>query len=213
MATLDLLILIVYVTFMIYVVYRARQSLLDQKAEELRQLLRDKYVLSPDMEQLQKELDRQLEAINLKGAIAVELGRNMIMPLENLKQLPITVNNRTTTYAVYVDWQESALTNLNRNARSLACVTPNQGQSQSPSLVPPGDRLQENFTVAQAEPKPLIEPNIARQILTKNNSCQVILRLVLKLRTVGGTNLSHLIALTCPYNLRIFTMEDLVAKR
>jgi hypothetical protein len=238
MTTFDLLILILYITFMVYVVYRARETVIEGKKKEAAKKLEGKFVVEADSAYIKQELDRHLIPLEIEGAIKLELGRSFMTDLDSLTQLPLTLDNLTTTYAVYVDWKDSALTTLGRNsARPIACIGANRTLTQTPSLVPPQDRLIEFFTLQQDEITPVVDPGVVAILLKLGKdkgkekgkdkgkddskggkelggemSYEFWLRLAIRLRGVNTNSLNHFIALTCPYRIRPATSQDMNQK-
>ncbi|MFZ9739060.1 MAG: hypothetical protein ACO3EZ_13725 [Prochlorotrichaceae cyanobacterium] len=213
MAAFSILVLIVYLTIAFYVVYRARESLIDEKRQQQAAIVSGKAVIKPLVSDLEKILSAQLEPLGLKGAITVNLGKEKCIVVDQLKQWSITIENKTTTYALFVDWQSSSLTNLQGQARSLACLTPNQGASQSSSLTPPLDKLQENFVIfSKSEELPsFVESGALFKLLREEKPCQLSLRLVLRLQEVGRYTNSYNLVLTCVFQFRNATLADVLS--
>lgn len=213
MATFSVLVLIVYLTIAFYVVYRARQTLIEEKQLKQAAIVVGKAVVKPLSDDLDKMINSQLEPLGLKGAIGVSLGREQVVDVDKLIQWPVKIENRTTTYALFVEWDKSSLTNLQGQARTLACVTPNQGQSQLPSLTPPSDKLQENFTIfSQPEsPVPFIPSVVLFKLAKEQKACNLSLRLVLRLQEVGLYTNQYTLVLACGFQFRIATLEEVLA--
>lgn len=215
MAAFSVLVLIVYLTIAFYVVYRARESLIDDKRQKQAAIVSGKAVIKPVVSDLEKILNSQLEPLGLKGAILVNLGKEKCVEVDKLKQWSIVVENKTTTYALFVDWKSSSLTNLQGQARELACLTPNRGASQSSSLTPPLDKLQENFVIFgnTDEIPAFVEGGALFKLLKEQKPCQLSLRLVLRLQEVGRFTNSYTLVLSCIFQFRSATVEDVVATR
>lgn len=215
MAAFSVLVLIVYLTIAFYVVYRARESLIDQKLQQQEAMVSGKVVIKPLISDLEKILNAQLEPLGLKGAIVVYLGKEQCVEVDKLKQWPIVVENKTTTYALFVDWKSSSLTNLAGQARELACLTPNRGVSQSSSLTPPLDKLQESFVIFSNTDQipPFVEGALLFKLLKDQKPCQLSLRLVLRLQEVGRFTNTYNLVLSCIFQFRSATLEDVVATR
>ena len=133
--------------------------------------------------------------------------------MDKLTQWTVQIENRTSTYALFVEWEKSSLTNLLGQSRALACITPNQGKSQSPSLTPPLDKLQENFTIfSQSEsPIPFIPSDILLKLLKDEKPCNLSLRLVLRLQEVGLFTNHYTLVPTCIFQFRLATVEEVLA--
>jgi hypothetical protein len=221
MKTIDLLILIIYVTLMVYVAYQARENIIDEKKTGIKQLLAGKIVVEPDRVELAKALKEQLEPLNLDEYIEASLGNPLVIDANAFGILSLTLRNESQTYAVLVEWANSTLTNLTGQANSLALVNLATGLTQSPSLVPPREILQESFTIAQQLDdgglSPLIDPGSLLKRLTDKDkpidSVVIRLRLVLKLQPVSNyATQGHLLAISCPYRIRLAKPTDLVKR-
>ena len=212
MATFSILVLIIYLTIAFYVVYRARQTLIDEKIKQQKAIVSGKAMIKPLTDELEKALNSQLEPLGLSGAIGVNLGRERVIEVDNLTQWPIQIENRTTTYALFVEWKSSSLTNLQGQSRELACVTPNRGQSQSPSLTPPSDKLQENFTIFtdKEPPVPFVPGDIIFKLFKEEKPCNLSLRLVLRLQEVGRYTNNYNLILSCGFQFRSVTLQDVL---
>lgn len=213
MNTFSLLVLIVYVTIMVYVVYKARESVVEEQEKRQQEALAGKIVVTLDGAKLQGDLDRQIEELDLKGAISIKIPQDPVVDVTQFAALPLEMDNQTSTYAIYVDWQQSSLTTLNGSAQELACLTPHLGQSQSPSLLPPNEKLREVFLIATTEDEviPLVPPEILI-LLSKKVPCEIFLRLVLKFQEVGRYQNAYLVVVSCPCRFRLPTLQDLPKK-
>lgn len=214
MASFDLLILIVYVTCMVYVLYKARQSVIDAKIARREEARAGKVLVIPNQEILNQELERQLLPLNLSDRIQLSLGNRIIVEGDRLDRLSLTIANRTTTYAIYLNWQESTLTDLRSQSRSLARITPNQGLSQTTSMVPPAQRFRESVTVWTGDrPLPLLEPfSLMGKVATTPEgdvACTIVLSLSIGLKAVSNSKASHFLAVSCPIEFRAPSLEDM----
>lgn len=214
MASFDLLILIVYITFMVYVLYKARRSVIEAKIARREEARAGKVMVIPKQEILNQELERQLVPLNLSDRIQLSLGNRIIVEGDRLDRLTLTIANRTTTYAIYINWQESTLTDLRSQSRSLARITPNQGLSQATSMVPPAQRFRESLTVWTGDrPLPLLEPfALMGKVGTTPEgevACKVVLSLSIGLKAVGNSKASHFLAVSCPIEFRAPSLEDM----
>lgn len=217
MASFDFLILIVYITLMIYIIYRARQSVLEAKASKQQEARAGKVLMVPQQEQLAQELERQLSPLNLSGRIQLNLGGRMVIEGDRLDRLSLTIENRTTTYAIYINWKESTLTDLRSQSRSLARITPNEGLSQANSMVPPQQKFQEGLTVWTGDrPLSLIDPFtlMAKVSTTPEDevACTIVLSLSIILKAVSNSSANHFLAVSCPIEFRPPTMADIRGK-
>jgi hypothetical protein len=221
MKTIDLLILIIYVTLMVYVAYQARENIIDEKKTGLKQLLAGKIVVEPDRVELAKALKEQLEPLNLDEYIEASLGNPQVLDANTFGVLSLTLRNESQTYAVLVEWANSTLTNLTGQANSLALINMATGLTQSPSLVPPREILQESFTIAQQAEDgkllPLVDPgSLLKRLTDKDKPIENViirLRLILKLQPVSNyATQGHLLAISCPYRIRLAKPLDMVKR-
>lgn len=212
MTSLDVLIVILYVTFAVYVIYRARQSLLAQKAANRAKASAGLVIVKPDQQALDDALERQLGPIALQNAVKIKVNGGIAFE-DTVALLSLTIENESTTYAVYINWKESWLTNSRGQSRSIARLTPNEGASQSTSMIPPERMLKEAFTVMTSEgAQPLPEAMVLhsmRQEGKKSPTSSVLLSLSVQLRAVSQYNQNHLLALSCPISFTIPTEEEL----
>ena len=214
MASFDFLILIVYITLMVYVLYRARQSVLDERVSRREEARAGKVLVVPQQDILNAELEQQLEPLNLSDRIQINLGGSIITEGDRLDRLSISIQNRTSTYAVYVKWSESTLTDLRSQSRSLARISPNEGLSQQTSMVPPQQQFRENLTVWTGDrPLPLLEPFalMGKVDLTPEGekACAIVLSLSLVLKAVSKSQANHFIAVSCPIEFRAPSLDDI----
>jgi hypothetical protein len=220
MKTIDLLILIIYVTLMVYVAYQARENLIEEKKKVAKLMLDGKIIIEPDRVELAKALKSQLEPLNLDEYIEADLGKPILADASSFNQLSLTVKNLSQTYAVFVDWGQSTLTTLSGQANSLALINPATGLNQAPSLIPPYETLKENFSIAHLGEGlvPLIDSNGALKKLNDRDnpieSLTIRLRLVLMLQPVSNyAAQDHLLAISCPYHIRLATPLDILNKK
>ncbi len=214
MASFDFLILIVYITLMVYVLYRARQSVLDDRVSRREEARAGKVLVFPRQEILSEELERQLDPLNLSTRIKINLGGPILTEGDRLDRLNVSIENRTTTYAVYINWSESTLTDLRSQSRSLARISPNEGLSQNISMVPPQQQFRENLTVWTGDrPLPLLEPFalMSKVDITPEGekACAIVLSLSIGLKAVSNSQANHFIAVSCPIEFRAPSLDDI----
>ncbi|NJR70015.1 MAG: hypothetical protein HC771_16240 [Synechococcales cyanobacterium CRU_2_2] len=202
MTSLDVLIVVLYVTFAVYVSYRARQSFLAGKEAKRVQERAGLIVVRPDQVALDRGLEEQLGPIALQGFISIKLSSGIALD-NTLDLLSLTLENRSSTYAVYINWKESWLTNGQGRSRSIARITPNEGISQNHSMIPPERTLKEVFTVMSDKgPQPLQEALILHPLrqsgAKKDPKSSVLLSLSIQLKAVSQFSQSHLLAVSCP---------------
>lgn len=217
MAPFDLLILIVYVTFMVYVLYRARQSVIDQKLAQRKQARAGKVLVTLGQDALTQDLERQLATLNLSDRIQLTLDNRMVVGGDCLDRFTLTIKNRTTTYAAYINWQESSLTDLRGQSRSLARITPNEGLSRSTTMVAPGQQFRESLTVWTGDrPLNLVDAAFLMGRVTAVRegevACKISLSLSIGLKAVGNFQANHFLAVSCPIEFRNPTLDDIQGK-
>ncbi|NJM57290.1 MAG: hypothetical protein HC857_07425 [Synechococcales cyanobacterium RU_4_20] len=79
MTSLDVLIVVLYVTFAVYVSYRARQSFLAGKEAKRVQERAGLIVVRPDQVALDRGLEEQLGPIALQGFISIKLSSGIAL--------------------------------------------------------------------------------------------------------------------------------------
>lgn len=214
MASFDFLILIVYITLMVYVLYRARQSVLEERISRREEARAGKVLVLPKQDILNAELERQLEPLNLSDRLQINLGGQMIVEGDRLDRLSISIQNRTTTYAVFINWSESTLTDLRSQSRSLARISPNEGLSQNISMVPPQQQFRESLTVWTGDrPLPLLEPFalMGKIDMTPEGekACAIVLSLSVGLKAVSNSQANHFIAVSCPIEFHAPSLDEI----
>ncbi len=214
MASFDFLILIVYITLMVYVLYRARQSVLDERVSRREEARAGKVMVVPQQDILNAELVRQLEPLNLSDRIQIDLGGSIITEGDRLDRLSLSIQNRTSTYAVFIKWSESTLTDLRSQSRSLARISPNEGLSQNISMVPPQQQFRESLTVWTGDrPLPLLEPVALMSKVDKTpegeKACAIVLSLSVGLKAVSNSQAKHFIAVSCPIEFRAPSLDEI----
>jgi hypothetical protein len=215
MKTIDLLILIIYVTLMVYVAYQARENLLGEQQQNLDDALFGKIVVEPDRAELKKALNEQLAPLNLEDYIDVSLGMLEFEPAITFQKLVLILKNKSTTYLAAVEWESSTMTTPIGTAHTLARVSNIGPVTKPPSIVPPGETLQEFFTIAHGGEglETFIDPIKLIGALTNKDkpkeSETIRLRLVFRLQPVSNyASQSHLIAVSCPYKVRLANEMD-----
>lgn len=216
MKTIDLLILIIYVTLMVYVAYQARKGLLGDRQKNLEDDLFGKIVVEPDRVELKKALKEQLEPLNLDDYIDITLGTLEFESVIAFQKLILILKNRSSTYLIAVEWESSTMTTPMGTAHTLARISNIGPVSKPPSVVPPGETLQELFTIAHGGEglETFIDPIKLIESLTNKDkpkeSETIRLRLIFRLQPVSNyASQSHLIAVSCPYKVRLANEIDL----
>ena len=134
MSDRDFIILMVYLTCIVLVFFRAIDSLKDQVTIRL------------DRKALQAELERN----DLIDLIAIDFKFRPFYGFEPLNALAIAMRNLSHTVPLYIDWDYCAVTDLKRQTKRVvrlpAGMPIDLSQSQVPSIVHPKQTLQEMIT-------------------------------------------------------------------
>jgi hypothetical protein len=98
-----------------------------------------------------KEVAKQLEEQNLKDDIGISFKFKPTNSLDDVKDLSITVENKSKNLAIYVDWDNCSLVVSHFQAskrviRKSPDLTRDLGVQQSPSLVAPSNSLSTSIT-------------------------------------------------------------------
>lgn len=144
----DSVIVAVYLISVMYVGYQALNSLDDQTAIGL-----DK-----------KPFESQLEAAKLSDTPLKELidvkfkFEDRYKFPDQPKELQVTIDNKSSNQSIYVDWDQSSLTDYEGRSRRVIRMTPdkrlNLSQPQTPYVIAPGRSLKEKLTAEDLlEPK------------------------------------------------------------
>jgi hypothetical protein len=179
---LDIIILTVYLICVIYVLFQAWVSLDDQtKVSLVRTVVTT--ADRPDEErngEAKDEKDRQDEEIKLEDSdlkdeinIKFKFDKRYVFNLDNAekdkqpRELNLTIENKSKTTAIFVDWESCALTDQEGRSRRVIRLTPDKrledlAQWQARSVVAPGRNLKEKITAEDVlklnEEKNLLEP-------------------------------------------------------
>lgn len=130
----NLLILTVYIICVVYVFYRIIKSI-DNQLE-----------IGLDRESLNIQLDAQ----GLKDLMTIEFKLQEQYQPEQLRELPIAIENKSPASSISVDWDQSSLTDFDGRSRRVIRLIPAMRldlfQSQVLSVIPPTQTLQERLT-------------------------------------------------------------------
>jgi len=130
----DLLILTVYLLCLTYFVYQIIHA------------FNDEFTVRLDEESLKQKLTEQ----NLQEAIALGFRFDKRYEYDKFKQLAISLNNKSESDSIYVDWDCSTLTDLEGRARRVTRLMPGSTvdlfQPQASSTVTPKTTLKEIIT-------------------------------------------------------------------
>jgi hypothetical protein len=130
----DILILIVYVTCVFYVINQAIKSLDKQ------------FTVIPD----QALINQQLQHYNIQDIVGLKFGFKRRYQYDGLKDISIVIQNKSSGYLLYVDWDHSALTDPGGRSRRVIRIStdlsPDLWRVQPFSVVDSGKSLQETIT-------------------------------------------------------------------
>jgi hypothetical protein len=149
----NLLILTVYIIVVLYVFYKAHQSLDTQ------------VVIDPDKD----FINEQIEKNGLKDIVDINFSKlRPSYQLDDLKTIPITIINKSdkgeapSLCSLLVDWDQSSLTDIEDVTGRVILVTKGLTevpQQQAKSVLAPGQKLQEELSDAKDLSKPLFKTN------------------------------------------------------
>jgi hypothetical protein len=156
----DPIILIIYIAIVAYVINRMIDS------------FNDEYKIKLDEDLLKEDLTK----IDLQDVIAIGFRFDKQYEFDKLKQLSIKVTNKSKTHAIYVDWDNSTLTDLRGRSRRVTRVVPGNTldlfQEQVSSAIAPDTSLGETITAEDAlsrkDPKDIkvaLEMDVAKAIV------------------------------------------------
>jgi hypothetical protein len=130
----NLLVLTIYILTVLYVFYRAMDS------------LDDKVMITLDT----KAINDQLMAQGLKDLVDIKIPLNKQYQLESLKQLTVILENKAKQTIIYIDWDRSGLSDFTGEMRRLIRVIPGMMfdvfQPQVNTAVMSGRKIKQIFT-------------------------------------------------------------------
>jgi hypothetical protein len=133
MTELDFVLFTVYLLCITYVFYQIVNSFNDEFRISLEQ----------------DDLNQQLEVLNLKDILSVSFKFDTHYEFDKLKELAISINNKSQDYPIYVDWDYCSLTDLDGRSRRVTRLPPGTTldlfQSQVFSVIAPGKTLKEKI--------------------------------------------------------------------
>lgn len=131
MTELDFVLLTVYLLCITYVLYKMVDSFNDEFQIKLNE----------------DDLNQQLDAINLKDILSISFKFDTHYEFDKLKQLAISINNKSQDYPVYIDWDYCSMTDLDGRSRRVTRIPPGStvdlSQNQVFSVIAPGRTLKE----------------------------------------------------------------------
>ncbi|MCL6433382.1 MAG: hypothetical protein K6T90_04065 [Leptolyngbyaceae cyanobacterium HOT.MB2.61] len=136
----DPIILTAYLLCIAYFISRIIQSFNDEFSIQL-----DEKALKQSLTEKSFNDDKKLDDV-----IGISFGFDKRYEFDKLKQLSISISNKSSDHSIYVDWDYSALTDLGGRARRVTRLMPGTTtdlfQNQVFSTVAPNTTLKENIT-------------------------------------------------------------------
>ncbi|MDZ8106944.1 MAG: hypothetical protein RM338_15180 [Nostoc sp. DedQUE12a] len=210
----NLIILTIYIIVVSYVFNRMVESIDDQIKFEFKK----------------GTVDDQLKEQNLDDKIGISFRFKSSYPIDDLKDLSLSIENKSDSIAVYVDWDNSSLVvehskQSRRVIRKSPDLTRDLAVPQSPSLIAPKKTLSETVTaedVLQRQEngtysanKPLIDINglqkgqkkLYNDFINRRKELDFSLQLVLRVSEVRvglapGVNFPPISIINCPFTVR-----------
>lgn len=190
----NLLILTVYIICVTYVYYQAYKSLGNQMTVEL------------DKDSLTQQLAEQ----ELRDVVEIGFKLKSSYKLNDLKTLDISLQNKSLEYTIYVDWDQSSITDFDKVTGRVIRVTfgmTDIPQTQVASIIRPGQTLKEELSNEDI-PGSLFEVRKIRKAVQEE--AKFSLRLVLKISDpVADTN--HFHTLRCPFTVKRLRLTKALA--
>ncbi|MFN6516344.1 MAG: hypothetical protein RMY29_017830 [Nostoc sp. CreGUA01] len=211
----NLIILTIYIIVVSYVFNRMVESIDDQIKFEFKK----------------GTVDDQLKEQNLDDKIGISFKFKSSYPIDDLKDLSMSIENKSENIAVYVDWDNSSLVvehskQSRRVIRKSPDLTRDLAVPQSPSLIAPKKTLSETVTAEDvfqrdqatgtySAKKPLIDINglqkgqkkLYNDFINRRKELDFSLQLVLRISEVRGgiapgVNFPPISIINCPFTVR-----------
>jgi len=210
----NLIILTIYIIVVSYVFNRMVESIDDQIKFEFKK----------------GTVDAQLKEQNLDDKIGISFKFKSSYPIDDLKDLSLSIENKSDDIAVYVDWDNSSLVvehskQSRRVIRKSPDLTRDLAVPQSPSLIVPKKTLSETVTAEDvfqrqengtySANKPLIDINglqkgqkkLYNDFINRRKELDFSLQLVLRVSEVRvglapGVNFPPISIINCPFTVR-----------
>jgi hypothetical protein len=178
------------------------------------------------------KVNEQLTEQNLKDQIGISFKFNSSYSLDDVKELQVSIENKSDNLAVYVDWENSTL-EYNKQSRRIIRISPYLTRDlaipQTPSLITPQKSISEKVTaedVLELDPvggtysakKPLINiPGLSKggppqkklynDFMNRGKELEFSLQLVLRVSEmrVGiapGMNIPPMYVINCPFTIK-----------
>ncbi|MEH2069849.1 MAG: hypothetical protein V7K47_17090 [Nostoc sp.] len=211
----NLVVLTIYIIGVSYVFNRMIESIDDQIKFEFKKGF----------------VEEQLKEQNLDDKIGISFRFKSSYPIDDLKELSISIENKSDNIAVYVDWDNSSLVvehskQSRRVIRKSPDLTRDLAVPQSPSLIVPKKTLSETVTAEDvfqrdqatgtySAKKPLIDINglqkgqkkLYNDFINRRKELDFSLQLVLRISEVRiglapGINFPPISIINCPFTVR-----------
>ncbi len=211
----NLIILTIYIIVVSYVFNRMVESIDDQIKFEFKK----------------GTVDDQLKEQNLDDKIGISFRFKSSYPIDDLKDLSMSIENKSENIAVYVDWDNSSLVvehskQSRRVIRKSPDLTRDLAVPQSPSLIAPKKTLSETVTAEDvfqrdqatgtySAKKPLVDINglqkgqkkLYNDFINRRKELDFSLQLVLRISEVRGgiapgVNFPPISIINCPFTVR-----------
>ncbi len=133
MTEIDYVLLTIYLLCVTFVIYQIVNSFNDEFSIQL-----DK-----------DDLDQQLQALHLQDTVGVSFKFDTHYEFKSLKDLAISINNKSEDHPIYIDWDYCSITDLDGRSRRVTRLPPGSTldlfQSQVFSVIAPGKTLKEKI--------------------------------------------------------------------
>ncbi len=211
----NLIILTIYIIVVSYVFNRMVESIDDQIKFEFKK----------------GTVEDQLKEQNLDDKIGISFKFKSSYPIDDLKDLSMSIENKSENIAVYVDWDNSSLVvehskQSRRVIRKSPDLTRDLAVPQSPSLIAPKKTLSETVTAEDvfqrdqatgtySAKKPLVDINglqkgqkkLYNDFINRRKELDFSLQLVLRISEVRGgiapgVNFPPISIINCPFTVR-----------
>jgi hypothetical protein len=211
----NLVVLTIYIIGVSYVFNRMVESIDDQIKFEFKKGI----------------VEEQLKEQNLDDKIGISFKFKSSYPIDDLKDLSISIENKSEGIAVYVDWDNSSLVvehskQSRRVIRKSPDLTRDLAVPQSPSLIAPRNTLSETVTAEDvferdqvtgtySAKKPLIDVNglqkgqkkLYNDFINRRQELHFSLQLVLRISEVRvglapGVNFPPISIINCPFTVK-----------
>ncbi|MEH2258499.1 hypothetical protein [Nostoc sp.] len=211
----NLVVLTIYIIGVSYVFNRMIESIDDQVKFEFKKGI----------------VEEQLKEHNLDDKIGISFKLKSSYPIDDLKDLGISIENKSDNVAVYVDWDNSSLVvehskQSRRVIRKSPDLTRDLAVPQSPSLIAPKKTLSETVTAEDVfqrdqvagtylAKKPLIDINglqkgqkkLYNDFISRKKELDFSLQLVLRISEVRlglapGGDFPPISIINCPFTVR-----------